>query len=125
MRLMHTELDDGQLLLQDGGAFAGRVFGFPKTIAGEVVFNTAMVGYPESLTDPSYRGQILVLTYPLIGNYGIPAETALEELSQMLESNQIHVRGLIVSEYCEQPSHWQAKRSLGEWLKKHKIPAIQ
>src|SRR5215470_20293128 len=100
MHLMHTEIHNGQLLLQDESAFAGRVFGFPKAIAGEVVFNTGMVGYPEALTDPSYRGQILVLTYPLIGNYGVPAngETKLSEneldIPEFFESNQIQINGL-------------------------------
>ncbi len=119
-----------KLILKDGTEVMGESFGFFDRkkgwqVDGEVVFNTAMVGYPESLTDPSYRGQILVLTYPLIGNYGVPALTQVDELSQMLESNEIQVRGLIVSEYCESPSHWQAKRSLADWLKKYKIPAIQ
>src|SRR5712691_2988994 len=108
MRLMHTELDDGQLLLQDGGAFAGRVFGFPKTIAGEVVFNTGMVGYPEALTDPSYKGQILVLTYPLIGNYGVPGHDGGDQLAMALESPAIQIQGLIVSEYSSRFSHFEA-----------------
>ena len=83
------------------------------------------MGYPESFTDPSYRGQILVLTYPLIGNYGVPGECKdLEGLSKRFESDQIHIKGLIVSEYSENYSHWEAKKSLGEWLKKNQIPAI-
>src|SRR6266705_5799308 len=101
MHLMQSEIHNGQLLLQDGGAFAGRVFGFPKAIAGEVVFNTGMVGYPEALTDPSYRGQILVLTYPLIGNYGVPDITQCED---EFESRRIQVAGLMVSEICREPN---------------------
>src|SRR5215510_12485587 len=98
MRQMQTEIHNGQLLLQDGSAFAGRVLGFPKAIAGEVVFNTGMVGYPEALTDPSYRGQILVLTYPLIGNYGVPATINGSDAVGSLESERVQIAGLIVSE---------------------------
>lgn len=125
-----------KLILRDGTEVTGESFGYyPEShkfeqlkdwhVDGEVVFNTGMVGYPESLTDPSYCGQILVLTYPLIGNYGVPLLSEKNDLSDLLESNQIHVRGLIVSEYCKEHSHWQASRSLSDWLKKHKIPAIQ
>lgn len=106
-----------QLILQDGTAYHGWSFGYHQSRDGEVVFNTGMVGYPEMLTDPSYRGQILTLTYPLVGNYGVP-DTAT------LESNHIQVSGLIVSEYTEQYSHWEAKQSLGQWLTRQKIPAI-
>src|SRR5215510_15987989 len=97
MHLRQTEGHNGQLLLQDGGTFAGRVFGLPKTIAGEVVFNTGMVGYPEALTDPSYRGQILVLTYPLIGNYGVPGRCNGSDPFGNLESERVQIAGLIVS----------------------------
>ncbi len=116
-----------KLTLKDGTEVTGESFGFlPKgEVDGEVVFNTGMVGYPETFTDPSYRGQILVLTYPLIGNYGVPDEKAVKNVSQLLESQQIHLRGLVVSEYSDEHSHWQAKKSLAEFLKKHKIPAIQ
>jgi len=94
-------------------------------VDGEVVFNTGMVGYPETFTDPSYRGQILVLTYPMIGNYGVPLEADVHGVSKKFESLKIHLRGLIISEECEAHSHWQAKKSLEAFLKKHKIPAIK
>ena len=119
-----------KLILKDGTEITGESFGYHPDqkdfyVDGEVVFNTGMVGYPETFTDPSYRGQILVLTYPMIGNYGVPTDKDFEELSQLLESTQIHLRGIIVSEYCEEHSHWQAKKSLADFLKKYKIPAIQ
>lgn len=118
-----------QLLLKDGSSFMGESFGYsPKKnemIDGEVVFNTAMVGYPETFTDPSYRGQILVVTYPMVGNYGIPAEGEDNGVSRLFESNTIHLRGLIISEECEKESHWKSKKTLADFLKKHKIPAIK
>ena len=119
-----------KLILKDGTEVTGKSFGFlPKTkdwcSDGEVVFNTGMVGYPETFTDPSYRGQILVLTYPLIGNYGVPSDQALKQVSRLLESEKIHLRGLVVSEYSTGHSHWQAKQSLADFLVKHKIPALQ
>ena len=125
-----------KLILKDGTEVIGESFGFFDKkknwfVDGEVVFNTGMVGYPETFTDPSYRGQILVLTYPMIGNYGFPSErnskleTRNSKISELLESNKCHLRGIIVSEYCEEYSHWQAKKSLADFLKKHKIPAIQ
>ncbi|MFH1536823.1 MAG: glutamine-hydrolyzing carbamoyl-phosphate synthase small subunit [Patescibacteria group bacterium] len=107
-----------QLILQDGSRFNGFSFGYNGSTNGEVVFNTGMVGYPESLTDPSYWGQVLIYTYPLIGNYGVPINR------KYFESNGIKIRGLIVSNYIDEYSHYQAKQSLGEWLKKEKIPAI-
>lgn len=113
-----------KLILEDGSVFEGYSFGAQTPSAGEVVFNTAMVGYPESLTDPSYKGQILALTYPIIGNYGVPQETESENISDFLESDNIHVSGLIVSYYSEEHSHWNAGKSLGDWLKEHNIPAI-
>jgi carbamoyl-phosphate synthase small subunit len=90
------------------------------------VFNTGMVGYPEALTDPSYRGQILVLTYPLIGNYGVPDESVKDAygLPLYFESSNIHISGLIVSSYSWQHSHWTAQKSLSEWLVAHNVPAI-
>jgi carbamoyl-phosphate synthase small subunit len=113
------------LVLKDGTKLQGESFGAHLPCAGEVVFNTGMMGYPESFTDPSYRGQILTLTYPLVGNYGVPGECKDEEkLSKRYESNTPHIKGLIVSEYSENFSHWEAKKSLGDWLKKHNIPAI-
>ena len=105
------------LILDDGTRFCGHSFGAFRDIGGEVVFNTAMTGYPESLTDPSYAGQILVLTYPLIGNYGVPA-------NDLWESTQIYAEALIVSDYSEAFSHWNGKESLGDWLKREQRPAI-
>lgn len=113
-----------ELVLEDGTTYSGDYFGFPKTVTGEVVFNTGMVGYPESLTDPSYSGQILVLTYPLIGNYGVPAGGKADALETNFESHRIHVRGLIVSEYSKSYSHWTAERSLSDWLFEHEVPGI-
>jgi carbamoyl-phosphate synthase small subunit len=113
-----------KLVLEDGTEFAGRLFGYGKSVSGEVVFNTSMVGYTESLTDPSYRGQILVLTYPLIGNYGVPGPKSEDELFRFYESYEIHISGLIVSDYTEEYSHWNASKSLGNWLKEYKVPGI-
>lgn len=115
-----------QLILADGTRIEGKSFGATHCGAdGEVVFNTGMMGYPESLTDPSYTGQILVLTFPLVGNYGVPGESRDEfDIRKTFESEDIHIRGLIVSEYSEAYSHWNAKMSLGEWMKKHNIPGI-
>lgn len=106
-----------KLVLKDGTVFEGESFGAPKDVLGEVVFNTGMVGYPEAFTDPSYAGQILVCTYPLIGNYGVPEKSKWE-------SEKIQIAGLVVSEYSENYSHHSAKQSLGEWLKKSGIPAM-
>ena len=114
---------EARLILDDGTEFCGWSFGYEANAVGEVVFNTAMTGYPESLTDPSYAGQILVTTYPLIGNYGVP-ETGGEPLPKFMESERIHVKGLVVADYSERYSHWNAKESLAEWLKREKIPAI-
>lgn len=117
-----------ELVLQDGFRCEGEHFGAPVSSAGEVVFNTGMVGYPESMTDPSYAGQILVLTYPLIGNYGIPengvAHEVQPDLSAHFESNRIHVRGLVISRLSEHYSHWSALNSLSAWMQKHRIPGI-
>ena len=114
---------EARLILDDGTEFCGWSFGYEANAVGEVVFNTAMTGYPESLTDPSYAGQILVTTYPLIGNYGVP-ETGGEPLPKFMESERIHVKGLVVADYSEKYSHWNAKESLAKWLKREKIPAI-
>ncbi len=113
-----------KLVLEDGSEFRGVSFGSHRSISGEVVFNTAMTGYPESLTDPSYKGQILVLTYPLIGNYGVPGESIEENLFKHFESDRLHISGLIVSDYSVEYSHWNASRSLGDWLKQHNVPGI-
>lgn len=115
-----------RLVLQDGTEFPGISFGYPKSVAGEVVFNTGMVGYPESLTDPSYTGQLLNLTYPLVGNYGVPkSESGLErDPHQRFESERIRLQGLLVSEYTEEFSHWEGERSLGAWLNEQQVPAL-
>lgn len=114
------------LVLDDGHIFRGYSFGFEKPVNGEVVFNTAMMGYPESLTDPSYSGQILVITFPLVGNYGVPAASDdANGLSSFYESEKIHVRALVVSDYSKEYSHWNASRSLSEWLKEEEIVGIE
>ncbi len=113
-----------RLVLADGTTFKGRSFGLPESVAGEVVFTTGMVGYPESLTDPSYRGQILTLTYPLIGNYGVPADDPEGQLATHFESDRIHAAGLLVADYSPDYSHWHASRSLAEWLIDQRIPAL-
>lgn len=113
-----------KLILENGMIFEGYSFGSEKSIAGEVVFNTAMTGYPESLTDPSYKGQILVLTYPLIGNYGVPGEHEEDGLFKYYESYKLHISGLIISSYSEEYSHWNAEKSLGDWLKEHNVPGL-
>lgn len=129
LSLFLVEQGDPALLFldeRDAEPVAGRSFGAPVSISGEVVFNTGMVGYPEALTDPSYRGQILVLTYPLIGNYGVPDDSVQDEygLPKYFESGSIHIAGLVVSSYSWQHSHWAAQKSLSEWLTAHNIPAI-
>jgi carbamoyl-phosphate synthase small subunit len=113
-----------RLELEDGSVFHGYSFATAKSVAGEVVFNTSMVGYPETLTDPSYYGQILVLTYPLIGNYGVPEETVVDQLSVWFESRRVQVTGLVVSEYSFEYSHWNARKSLGQWLADNQVPAL-
>ena len=116
---------EARLILSDGTTFTGRSFGYETETVGEVVFNTAMTGYPESLTDPSYAGQILVTTYPLIGNYGVP-DTDIDGngLPLFMESERIHPKALVVADYSETFSHWNAKESLASWLKREHIPAI-
>ncbi|MDR1623097.1 MAG: glutamine-hydrolyzing carbamoyl-phosphate synthase small subunit [Synergistaceae bacterium] len=112
------------LILENGPAFQGYSFGWEAPVTGEVVFNTSMVGYPESLTDPSYVGQILTAAYPLVGNYGVPPDTQKDGVYDYYESEKIHVTGLIISSYSAGYSHWNAAKSLGEWLKEHKVPGI-
>ncbi|MFZ6034685.1 MAG: glutamine-hydrolyzing carbamoyl-phosphate synthase small subunit [Patescibacteria group bacterium] len=107
-----------KLVLKDGKMFEGNSFGYEGASAGELVFSTGMMGYPESLTDPSYEGQILVTTYPIIGNYGVPEK-------KYWESNRIHIRGLVVTQYVDTPSHYQSKITLAQWLKDEKIPGIE
>ena len=113
------------LILDDGSCFHGKSFGYEKPVAGEVVFNTAMTGYPESLTDPSYAGQLMTLTYPLVGNYGVPPFTFESNgLATLMESERIHAEAIIVSDYSYEFSHWNAKESLADWLKREKVPGI-
>lgn len=112
------------LILKNGLEFQGYSFGYEAPIDGEVVFSTAMVGYPESLTDPSYSGQILCVTYPLIGNYGVPEDKIIDGISESYESEKIHIRGLVISDYSFEYSHWSAVKSLDQWLKEHQIPGI-
>jgi carbamoyl-phosphate synthase small subunit len=107
--------DIGRLILQDGTTLTGRLRGYAKSVAGEVVFNTGMVGYTEALTDPSYRGQIMVLTYPLVGNYGVP---------EHYESEKIQASALVVSELATEYSHAAAKKSLPQWLEEQGIPCL-
>ncbi|KAK9447292.1 uncharacterized protein V1518DRAFT_421853 [Limtongia smithiae] len=114
--------------LKDGTTVQGYSFGAEKSISGEFVFQTGMVGYPESLTDPSYEGQVLVCTFPLIGNYGVPSREAWDKVMPTIpvhfESSRIHVAGLVVGDYTEDFSHYLATSSLGAWLKEQGIPAI-
>ncbi len=113
------------LLLSDGTKIQGKLAGGLCDSEGEVVFNTGMVGYPETFTDPSYQGQIIVLTYPLIGNYGVPGkEYDSDRILKHFESNDIHVRGVIISELCEKPNHHQCTKSLNNWFKKSNIPIL-
>ena len=113
------------LVLSDGTRFHGTSFGYEAPVAGEVVFNTAMTGYPESLTDPSYAGQLMTLTYPLVGNYGVPGFSVEGNgLATFMESDKIYARAIIVSDYSEEYSHWNAKESLAEWLKREHVPGI-
>ena len=107
-----------KLIFKNGAGFAGASFGAEKSVSGEVVFATGMVGYPEALTDPSFRGQILVLTYPLIGNYGVPKK-------EFWESEKIQVSGLIVCNYIDTPSHHTMQMNLGEWFKKEGVPLLE
>ena len=112
------------LTLEDGTSITGESFGAFTSAAGEAVFSTAMTGYPENLTDPSFAGQILVLTTPMVGNYGVPGEELYESISTIFESDKIHIAGLVVNYYSEEHSHWNAAKSLGDWLKEYNIPGI-
>lgn len=117
------------LELQDGNVYEGFSFGAENSCSGELVFQTGLVGYPESITDPSYRGQILVITFPLVGNYGVPPRDTMDEilkdLPKYFESDEIHVAGLVIASYAgEQYSHHLANSSLGQWLKEQNVPAI-
>ena len=120
-----TTMKKGKLVLKDGHTFEGKIFGAEKSGAGEVVFSTGMVGYPESLTDPSFEGQLLTFTYPLIGNYGVSNDKNDKfGVSEQFESSRVHVHGVVVSEYSENFSHWHAKKSLSDFLKEADVPGI-
>ncbi|KAI8092689.1 small subunit of carbamoyl-phosphate synthase [Halteromyces radiatus] len=113
------------LKLKSGQVFTGQSFGAQQSTFGEAVFTTSLVGYPESMTDPSYTGQILVFTQPLIGNYGVPGQVLDQYgLSKYFESDKIQVQGIVVNDYATQYSHWTAVESLGEWCIRHNVPAI-
>lgn len=113
------------LVLEDGTKFHGKSFGYDQPVAGEVVFNTAMMGYPESLTDPSYAGQLMTLTYPLVGNYGVPPFSVEPDgLATFMESDKIYASAIIVADYSEKYSHWNAVESLASWLKREHVPGI-
>lgn len=116
----------GKLILDDDTILDGWGFGYPTTVFGELVFNTGMVGYTETLTDPSYRGQILTLTYPLVGNYGVPNpnEKDIDNIPKYFESDKIQARGLVVHELSLTASHWNLTMTLDEWLYNEKIPGI-
>ena len=118
-------MKDVTLVLEDGTRFKGKSFGYEAPVAGEVVFNTAMMGYPESLTDPSYAGQMMTLTFPLVGNYGVPRFSIEDNgLPTFMESDKIYAAAIIVSDYSEEYSHWNACESLGDWLKREKVPGV-
>jgi carbamoyl-phosphate synthase small subunit len=112
------------LVLEDGSHFVGQGFGAVKKVSGEVVFSTSMVGYPEALTDPSYKSQILTLTYPLIGNYGVPPLDTELGIPIYFESDGIKATGLVIHELCEKPYHWASTKTLDEWLRSEDVPGI-
>ncbi len=118
------QVKQAKLTLEDGTVFVGKSFGSEKPVAGEVVFYTAMTGYPESLTDPSYTGQILVSTYPMIGNYGVPFGESEEGIHKFYESHKVHISGLIIADYSFEFSHWNAEKSLSDWLREYDVPGI-
>ena len=125
MMQIQNKMKDVTLVLEDGTTFKGKSFGYDAPVAGEVVFNTAMMGYPESLTDPSYAGQLMTLTYPLVGNYGVPRFSFEENgLPTFMESDKIYASAIIVSDYGEEYSHWNAHESLADWLKREKVPGV-
>lgn len=114
----------GYLILENRDVFEGESFGDEKEIKGEVVFNTGMVGYPESFTDPSYFGQILVMTYPLIGNYGVPSNSKNRKIDGLFESGKIQIRSLVVENNIDDTNHWQSRKTLSMWLKEEGVPAL-
>lgn len=115
-----------KLILEDGSVFDGVGFGYPSEIGGEVVFNTGMVGYTETLTDPSYRGQILCMTYPLVGNYGVPSFDVKDEygLPKFFESDKIQIKALLIHDLSDIASHWSCAKTLDQWLYEEKVPGI-
>ena len=122
---LHSWSSPSYDILQDGPVFSGQSFGAKCNISGEAVFTTSLVGYSESLSDPSYRGQILVFTQPLIGNYGVPSPVRDEYgLLKYFESPHIQASGVVVADNAEQYSHWTAVESLGEWCAREGIPAV-
>ena len=122
---MYDQYQRGALVLADGSRYEGWSFGARTSTPGEVVFNTGMVGYPESLSDPSYRGQLLTLTFPLVGNYGVPVDEADEQgLSRHFESDRLQIAGLIVANYSDEPHHWRRHHTLGQWLVDSGVPAL-
>jgi len=112
------------LALEDGSIFCGNGFGAMKKVSGEIVFSTSMVGYPEALTDPSYKGQILTFTYPLVGNYGVPQKEFENGILKNFESETIQATGLVIHELCRKPHHWTSTKTLDNWLEEENIPGI-
>ncbi|WP_185870271.1 glutamine-hydrolyzing carbamoyl-phosphate synthase small subunit [Blattabacterium cuenoti] len=119
-----SSIRTAMLILEDGTRYEAFHFGSPVSSSGEVVFNTAMTGYTESLTDPSYKGQILTYTYPIIGNYGIPFPSYKKSLYEFYESDKVQVSGLIISYYSNRPNHWNMYTSLSDWLKENGVPGV-
>jgi len=112
------------LVLEDGSSFSGHAFGALDKVSGEIVFSTSMIGYPEALTDPSYKGQILTLTYPLVGNYGVPPNDLELGIPKYFESKNIQVAGLVIHELCTKPNHWLSTKTLDQWLIEENVPGI-
>ena len=117
-------MKQAKLILEDGSCYEAFSFGSERSVSGEMVFYTAMTGYPESLTDPSYRGQILVPTFPMIGNYGVPDDERSGGISAHFESEKIQCLALVIADYSEKYSHWDSSRSLGTWLKQNGVPGL-
>ena len=124
--LLPVNYRHASLVLEDGSRFTGVSFGYEQFAEGELVFNTGMVGYPENLTDPSYKGQFLVSTYPIVGNYGVPDESQLDSigLPEFMESDRVHVSAFIVQDYSHHHSHWNSRKSLSQWLTEQRVPAL-
>ena len=124
VHLNPLKLGKAVLVLEDGSHFFGHSFGAVKKVSGEIVFSTSMVGYPEALTDPSYKGQILTLTYPLVGNYGVPPYDLELGIPRYFESESIKVTGLVIHGLCKKPYHWASTKTLDDWLKNENVPGI-